>query len=59
MTALGVLAAVLLAIHDYVHKDTLDRLKRERRRKLMAKNLNVAKFAKRLQSRAKAGGVRV
>ena len=59
MTALGVLAAVLLAIHDYVHKDTLDRLKRERRRKLMAKNLNIAKFAKRLQSRAKAGGVRV
>ena len=52
------IAAVLLAIHDYVHKDTLDRLKRERRRKLMAKNLTVARFAKRL-SRAKAGGVRV
>ena len=51
LTMLGLFVSVLLILHDSVHKDTIEKLKKERRDKMMRTNFLVLKFTQKLKAK--------
>lgn len=51
MTVLGVCVSVLLSLHDHVHKDAIEKIKKQRRDQLMKANLGALNFNKKLRAK--------